>query len=135
MNLCGHLGKLGRFRSPLQSRAASGSPGSKEPSASRRTGATPYLLAPAGQRPHRVGQVLDPSAVHRQSLLPAGGAGGAGTEADEVGVMVLLNEPSQSHVGGKAFKTALLSAAAWLRKLKHSHPSAIKKYETGKPAT
>lgn len=75
-NRCSRLQKkLGRFCSPLQTRAASGSPGRKEPSASRSTGATPYLLAPAGQRPHRVGQVLDPPAVHRQSLLPLGRAG------------------------------------------------------------
>lgn len=98
----------------LRRRAASSSRGRTEPPAAGSAGAAPYL-APAGQRPHRVGQVLDPPVVHQRRLLPAGGAG---AEARQVGVVVLLDEPSQSHVGGRAFKTALLNAAAWPRKLK-----------------
>lgn len=90
MNLCGHLGKLERFCCHPQALAESGFPGWKEPRAPQHTETTPYLLAPAGQRPHCVGQELDPPVVHWQSLLPPSRAG---TEAYEVGVMVLLNEP------------------------------------------
>lgn len=76
-------------------------------------GGTPYLFAPAWQRR----QVLHPPAVHRHSRLLTGGTGWAwGTEANEVGVMVLLNEPPERHAGGRVLRAALLNAAAWLRK-------------------
>lgn len=78
--------------------------------------ASPYLPAPAGQRPHGGGQVLHPAAVHGQSRLVPGAA------ARQVGVVVLLSEPLQSHVGGRASTAALPNAVAWLRKLKHAGP-------------
>lgn len=86
--------------------------GQEGASASRGTGGTPYLFAPAWQRR----QVLHPPAVHRHSRLLTGGTGGAGAEANEVGVMVLLNEPPESHASGRVLRAALLNAAAWLRK-------------------
>lgn len=62
----------------------------KEPPASQHIETTPYLLAPAGQRPRYVGQELDPPVVHWQSLIPPSRVS---TEVYEVGVMVSLIEP------------------------------------------